>query len=534
MDMVRRLLWVTLTLHGSDSPSSYKWPAFLYKDYSELISHLRGKIPETKLVELALHQLNNPKAMNVPVARLLGRSTIVSIEMDEEFKPDFSVFTARLQCAMDPKLEDLRLKDEALYVDFHRGIDDVGEILSRAGLSGEHKPSNCWLRRAQSSLQAMKNSSPDALTKVHDCDIGKNESDGQVVAAPQHEGSGTDIEEGAAVQGGSGDYGTIQENNTARDSDPTSDSSTLAEVSQSQISVFNPKHNLSSSASGKIKITQENDGSSVEEISKDISAVDPQGAKDSNLNERAVASQAGHTTRNVIVTSPSKLGDQSFHVTPISVVKGSGASLDWQSELKIELNETWDSVKDKLQYAGFTCTECGVFIPPNGKGPRQNGVKGRHFYDENDIRKYVRETYGWKGSTARNEERTPKKRKSDTAISDRIQERPKRQTRTPCKTPRNHDEFWNFKNIMPYLRRMGWKYEESKNLLKDWCYVLPERRQESGTYGVDFFYEEEEVVEFSKKKYTKKDLLSMEANVMDEATQQADSVDRSRANAVSP
>ena len=554
MDMVRRLLWVTLTLPvGSDSPTSYKWPALLYKNYSELIMHLRKEIPEPKLVELALRQCYNPKVMTVPVARVLGRSSIDVREMDEQCKPDFSVFSAQLKCAVDPKVEELRLKDEALYLDFHRAIDDVVEILSRAGLSGERKPSAFWTERAQSSLHAMKDPSPGALAKVHDRDTGKDESDGQVVAATQPEGIGADVEDEAGVhdsnrskaeRGDTGDYGAIQENNTARDSDPSRDSSTPAEGSQSQISVPNAKGDTGRTASDKVMISQVPNGLSSVKLDsghigtgKDVPLTGPQGGKDSYLYDGAIGSQAESFTRKVLMTSPSKSAkrrDPSFHVTPSSLVTASATSLDWQFELKIELAETWDSVKDKLQYAGFTCTECGAFIPPNGKGPGQNGVNGRDFFDQVGMKEMIRKKYGWIGSTAHNEERTPKKRKADTAMSDRIQERPKRHSRTPCQSPRKHDEFWNFKNIMPYLRRMGWKYEESKNVLKDWCYVLPGRRQETGTYGVDFFYEENEVVEFSKKQYNQKMLLKMEANVLNETTQQADSMGSSRANAVSP
>jgi len=61
------------------------------------------------------------------------------------------------------------------------------------------------------------------------------------------------------------------------------------------------------------------------------------------------------------------------------------------------------------------------------------------------------------------------------------------------------EEFYNFRNLMKYLtKKCDWKYLPAK--IHAWHYVLPGRpkEQEGGKYLDDFFFEEDEVIQYCK------------------------------------
>ena len=53
---------------------------------------------------------------------------------------------------------------------------------------------------------------------------------------------------------------------------------------------------------------------------------------------------------------------------------------------------------------------------------------------------------------------------------------------------------------MPILREDGWTYRNASNKLKQWVYErVGTPGEKGGVYGVDFFYEEDEVMEYCRK-----------------------------------
>ena len=234
-------------------------------------------------------------------------------------------------------------------------------------------------------------------------------------------------------------------------------------------------------------------------------------------------------------------------------------SLDWKLEDEIQPTETWESVLEKFDYSGYVRIESGEIIVPNGKAPSENGVRGRDYHDEDTFKRIVREKYGWEGPPAsppvgectspssssspapsgQHKGKTPKdkKRKNTSTIPQVTTVKRSRRSRgSPANEQKNkNDEFWNFKNLVPYLKVLEWKYENARNNLKDWCYVLPGRSQETGKYLEDFFYEENEVVNYVRSNHTKKEMLQLKLKKDDfkEESPPMDDVRKAPAN-VSP
>lgn len=109
----------------------------------------------------------------------------------------------------------------------------------------------------------------------------------------------------------------------------------------------------------------------------------------------------------------------------------------------------------------------------------------------------------------------PKKRSVVTVTPSRSSVRPKRKAaqKTDALTPTSTqtlsaikfaDEearrFYNFKDLIGLLRdRLGWNYVKSSNPLKTWVYERANTKgQDGGEYLQDFFYEEDEVIDYCR------------------------------------
>lgn len=146
--LLERLVWV--------SYEGRWWPALLYKDYTELQDHLYNELDVISKAQFAtaiMRQLNDPHP--IQIARLLGRQVLEVVEVgDKEFAEFYWQLPKVLPMAC---LKSNYGNDTKLYLDFHRALDQVEEIIRDISensfnlvSSGEKKT---WVQRAEEALE---------------------------------------------------------------------------------------------------------------------------------------------------------------------------------------------------------------------------------------------------------------------------------------------------------------------------------------------------------------------------------------------
>ena len=541
-EMFKRLLWVDFSV--SPEGPLLKWPALLFNNYKDVLVRFEKDLPTLRLVDISLHQLKNPECMNVPVACLLGHSNYELMEMDKGIVPSFPEFSLHLQDAMGEEIQKLRFENQELYLDFHRGIDKVMDIMSSARAScAKLTPTRVWLNRAESTLKNMKYPPPSTPTNEPDKEIGNNQvetSASPTVNVSQRKENGGDVDSARAENLDTG---------SKKNSEDLQASPAKETLVQSKINAENSEELSTKSETAKEdgRISRETIGT---ELSKNDSAGKPKTGKCAAAIEEDYAGSQPPSPSKVSMPSSNTSGDGATVVSNLSA--------DLQIDDPIEPNETWESVLKKFEFSGFVKIDSGEFVAPNGNAPFQNGVKGRDYYDEEGLREMLREKFGWVGpppsptvggnsspssnpspaSSEHHQKETPKKRKAKGSAPQAISA--SKRSRRPREAPANHpkrddDDFFYFTNVWQYLENLlGWKYERSRCKLRDWCYVLPGRSEGKGKHMVDFFYEESEVVDYVKERYTKEQLVELEKKILQESSQQMDNIGEVRANTVSP
>ena len=155
--LLERLVWVPF--------NGRWWPALLYKNYTELQAHLYDELDTVLKAQFAvaiMRQMNDPK--QIKVARLLGRQILEVVEVDDQQHAEFY-----LQL---PKVLPMACKksyygnDTKLYLDFHRALDQVEEIIQGISQNSFNlMPSDekrTWVQRAEESLKVSDVSTPVA------------------------------------------------------------------------------------------------------------------------------------------------------------------------------------------------------------------------------------------------------------------------------------------------------------------------------------------------------------------------------------
>jgi hypothetical protein len=146
--LLERLVWVPYEGHW--------WPALLYKDYTELQDHLYNELDVISKAQFAtaiMRQLNNPR--QIKIARLLGRQVLEVVEVGEK---EFAEFYWQLPKVLPMAcLKSNYGNDTNLYLDFHRALDQVEEIIRDISKnsfnlfsSGDKKT---WVQRAEEALE---------------------------------------------------------------------------------------------------------------------------------------------------------------------------------------------------------------------------------------------------------------------------------------------------------------------------------------------------------------------------------------------
>lgn len=213
----------------------------------------------------------------------------------------------------------------------------------------------------------------------------------------------------------------------------------------------------------------------------------------------------------------------------------------------LNCNDTFSQVLNKMAYIGWNFDEGkGLYMSPRvgyddiEKNPSGNGKD--YFLSKESFEEYLLNHYGWKESQ-KHEKKTVVKTSADvfspsrkfsatktiTPCSTRPKRkcltrpkrncpiRPKRKCRSIChgdESPKKkkykfdfpEDEektlFYLFKNLIDKLKGFGWKYTRaSSNSAETWVYITPSGKsdKEGGVCGKDFFYKEDDLIEYCVK-----------------------------------
>lgn len=145
--LLERLVWVPYNNHW--------WPALLYDNYTELQDQLYKEldvVSKAQFTTAIMRQLNNPKP--IKIARLLGREILEVVEvMDTEYAEFYWQLPKVLPMACRKSNYG---KDTKRYLDFHRALDQVEEIIRDISENSFNLVPNAekktWLQRAEEAL----------------------------------------------------------------------------------------------------------------------------------------------------------------------------------------------------------------------------------------------------------------------------------------------------------------------------------------------------------------------------------------------
>lgn len=146
--LLERLVWVPYKDHW--------WPALLYNNYTELQAHLYEELDMVLKAQFAvaiMRQMNETK--NIKVARLLGREILEVVEVDDN---QYAEFYWQLPRVLPMACKKSRYgNDTKLYLDFHRALDQVEEIIRDISENSFNLMATAekktWLQRAEDVLK---------------------------------------------------------------------------------------------------------------------------------------------------------------------------------------------------------------------------------------------------------------------------------------------------------------------------------------------------------------------------------------------
>lgn len=147
--LLERLVWVPYKDHW--------WPALLYENYTELQAHLYDELDMVLKAQFAvaiMRQMNEAK--KIKVARLLGREILEVVEVDDN---QFAEFYWQLPRVLPMACKKSRYgNDIKLYLDFHRALDQVEEIIRDISENSfnlmPNEEKKTWLQRAEEALKS--------------------------------------------------------------------------------------------------------------------------------------------------------------------------------------------------------------------------------------------------------------------------------------------------------------------------------------------------------------------------------------------
>lgn len=145
--LLERLVWVPYREHW--------WPALLYSSYTELQDHLYDKLDvllKAQFASAIMRQLNDPRP--IKIARLLGREVLEVVEVVES---QYAEFYWQLPKVLPMACRKSKYgNDTELYLDFHRALDQVEEIIrdisGKSFIQDGNSQKKTWVQRAEEAL----------------------------------------------------------------------------------------------------------------------------------------------------------------------------------------------------------------------------------------------------------------------------------------------------------------------------------------------------------------------------------------------
>jgi hypothetical protein len=255
--------------------------------------------------------------------------------------------------------------------------------------------------------------------------------------------------------------------------------------------------------------------------------MDKKNAADSQASTPESSSQGSEDVEPSSPTSPARQHRMSSTATVVSVSESCSAGVAAEEDVDfftiagIHSGDSFDKAWAKLQFIGWTCQKPSgatlwYFQP---KANLDTGSEGTDYFDREGLETWLRIS-GWVGPrTSRSstkiekiETKTTKKKQSTTKKRKQQQQEEKSITKTPETLTKRMksaargkkssrppiDHFNHFNNVFKkfLVPVMGWQYKPSCVKTRDWCYLLPNKDEKTGTHLVDFFWTEEEVEEY--------------------------------------
>ena len=138
------------------------------------------------------------------------------------------------------------------------------------------------------------------------------------------------------------------------------------------------------------------------------------------------------------------------------------------------------------------------------------GTRGKNLFNIDELEEYLKRTNLWKSETARRLMFTPiQKTKGKTKESKSLSVTParssvRRSTRSRGSESKKRslpkDEFYFFGNLIQFLqRKLDWEYKNGSKVGATWVYIRGDSKFGiEGRHGVDYFTEEDEVVDLRR------------------------------------
>jgi hypothetical protein len=147
ISLLERLVWVKYMSHW--------WPALIYHSYTELQQHLYDQLDMVLKAQFAMAIMRQCQdKRRIRVARLLGRPILEVIEVEEDC---YCEFYWQLPNVLPKACRVSRYGgNEELFLDFHRSLDQVEEIIREVSQENfalvPNGDQQTWLQRAQMVL----------------------------------------------------------------------------------------------------------------------------------------------------------------------------------------------------------------------------------------------------------------------------------------------------------------------------------------------------------------------------------------------
>jgi hypothetical protein len=469
-----RLNWID---YKQDDETSYKWPAIICADLEEFQDMVQNEADDDLKTKICLALFENYDKESVMVARLLGRSEFLILEEGTAFHGYATLLFDKLAKATPQYFA----KHLDLYLDYMSALD----------------ASYDWLK--------------DDGTKSD-----KNRKKGEELLAKYHRSNDESLEENKPHEAEEQEKSSLEEKAPER----TSPVTTTAETTSSPPASFTNEEEQTISDDRSVQCSDEHPGSSSATV---VSMSD--------------SSDAPSTTEPEEATTPEE-----------------------EQRLEILKDDTFKDIRNKLIFAGWevrkaTGEELLYFPVPNASV--ETGSRGNDSFDESELRKYLEESYQWTEPVKTEEEQLAEAQEEPIKMEDEPAEPRKKRGRTKkpglpnftkepkakkpkverVNTPKQEparqftraglrnksgntdgktektpvekeiDPFYNFTRLISLLhKKMGWKYRFARKMGHSHVYEKPDTLGEkAGTYLEDFFYEEQEVIDYCKKhKYKQK------------------------------